>query len=263
MTENLSNPPPDLAFYHTVEYAPGQWTKGWPVVVPIVNMIIDAMRRLDFRGKRVLDIGCRDGALSFTAEKLGAASVLGVDFDLPHETIAFLKPALRSQVRFEKQNLYDLKPETHGQFDIVLLPGVVYHLRYPFLGLRLMRDLVRDGGILLVETATFTDANRLPLLLCPIGADSPYEPTSCTFFNVKGFVDTAGSLGFTVADRSSLLNLPVHDPDSAAPLPIDRTVFTCIRDRHLDDPVVMAYWDGLSDARKTPPWKSAGPGTAS
>ena len=53
MTEELPNPPPHLAFYHTVEYAPGRWTPGWPVVVPIVDLIIGAMRRLDFRGKRV------------------------------------------------------------------------------------------------------------------------------------------------------------------------------------------------------------------
>jgi tRNA (mo5U34)-methyltransferase len=248
------DPPPQLKFYHTVEYAPGRRTAGWPVVVPIVDLIMEAMRTLDFRGKQVLDIGCRDGALSFEAERLGAAAVLGVDFDLPEANIAFLKRALRSNAVFERRNLYDLRPETVGRFDIVLLPGVVYHLRYPFLALRQMRDLLHDGGLLLVETATFADGNHLPLLLCPTGAESPYEPSSCSFFNIKGFIDSARSLGFAVTNHRSLMNLPAYDPAQAGPLPIDRTAFLCRRDRSLDDAAILGYWDGRSDTPRLPDW---------
>lgn len=254
MPEAIADPPAHYVFYHTVEFAPGRKTSGWPVIVPIVDMIKDAMRRLDFRGKRVLDIGCRDGALSFEAERLGAAAVIGIDTELPTDNIAFLKQAFASQGRFETFNLYDLRPESFGLFDMILLPGVVYHLRYPFLALRLVRDLLPDGGMLLVETATFADANLLPLVLCPTGHDSPYEPTSCTFFNVKGFVDSARSLGFAVTDHHSLMNLPPYDPASEAALPIDRTVFTCLRDRRLDDPMVLGYWDGRLDGPRQHDW---------
>lgn len=255
-TEMMSDPPPHLTFYHTVEYAPGRRTAGWPVVVPIVELIMSAMRELDFTGKRVLDIGCRDGALAFEAERLGAASVLGVDIDLPIENIAFLKQALGSSAEFAAGNLYGLAPETTGIFDIVLLPGVVYHLRYPFLGLRQVRDLLPDGGILLVETATFSDANQLPLLVCPTGAESPYEPTSCSFFNVKGFVDSVLSLGFEVTGHRALMNLPPYDPARGGPLPIDRSVFLCRRDRRLDDEILLGYWDGTADARKQRGWNA-------
>lgn len=251
MTED---PPPDLVFYHTVEYAPGRHTAGWPVVVPIVEMIMQAMRQVDFHGRRVLDIGCRDGAIAFEAEKLGAAEVIAVDYDLPVETTGFLKRALGSRVRFEQCNLFDLTPARHGIFDIIVMPGVLYHLRYPFQALRLLRDLLPEGGTLIVETATFTDTNRLPLLVCPIGEESPYERTSCTFFNIKGFIDTARSLGFVVTAQRSLLYLPPYDPASTGPLPIDRTVFTCRRDPSLDDPRAMGYWDGDPNAPKGPSW---------
>lgn len=250
----MTEPPPHLTFYHTVEYAPGRRTQGWATIAPIVDMIRTAMRSVDFGGRRVLDIGCRDGALSFEAEQLGAAEVLGVDFDLPRENIAFLAGALGSRARFEQRNVYELQPGDLGLFDIVLLPGVVYHLRYPFLALRMVRDLLKPGGTLLVETATYVDANRLPLLLCPTGAASPYEPTSCSFFNIKGFIDTAQSLGLRVTHHGSLMNLPPHDQTKEGKLPIDRTVFLCRRDPGLDDPAIMGYWDGQSDAPKLADW---------
>jgi SAM-dependent methyltransferase len=254
MTNDTPKPPPHLTFYHSVEYAPGQRTAGWPVIEPIVDMIIKVMSGLEFSGTRVLDIGCRDGALAFEAERLGASAVVGIDVDLPAENIAFLSQALRSKARFERHSLYGLKPESFGLFDIIVLSGVLYHLRYPFRGLRLVRDLLVDGGTLLIETATFADANTLPLLLCPTGADSPYEPTSCTFFNIKGFTQTARSLGFAVAGQRSLMNLPPYDPAVNARLPIDRTVFTCVRDRGLDDTKVMSYWDGELDMPGMPQW---------
>jgi len=254
MTADLPDPPQDLLFYHTVEFAPGRKTAGWPVIVPLVDMIIDVMRHLDFRGKRFLDIGCRDGAMSFEAERLGAASVIGLDRSLPIENIAFLKRALHSRARFEQHSLYELAPESYGLFDIILLSGVIYHLRYPFWGLRRVRDLLPDGGTLIVETATFADDNRLPLMFCPTGKDSPYEPSSCTFFNIKGFVDTARSLGFTVTGHRSYVNMPPYDHRSDGPVPIDRTVFTCARDHGLDDPDVMGYWDGKTNVVQHPDW---------
>jgi SAM-dependent methyltransferase len=255
LSDEIASPPADLTFYHTVEYAPGRRTAGWPVIVPIVEMIIEAMRSLDFRGKRVLDIGCRDGALSFEAERLGAAEVLAVDFDLPVQTTSFLKAALGSKVRFEQHNVYDLAPDRVGLFDVILMPGVLYHLRYPMLGLRRLRELCHEGSVLLVETATFADGNRFPLMLCPSGVDSPYEPTSCTFFNIAGFVQTARSLGFAVARYRSLMSLPPVDVAPGQPAPIDRTVFTCMRDVGLDDPVTLGYWDGSAGRPQVPNWK--------
>src|SRR5262249_58156010 len=57
-----------LPFYHTVALTPTLSTPGWPVVVPIVEMVREALHTLDLRGKRVLDIGCRAGLFSFEAD---------------------------------------------------------------------------------------------------------------------------------------------------------------------------------------------------
>src|SRR5688572_18548133 len=88
-----------LSFYHTIPLTPTLSTPGWPVVVPIVEMTRRAMRQLDLRGKRVLDIGCRDGLFCFEAEKLGAAEVIGIDNDFAPGVPEFLVRTLRSKVR--------------------------------------------------------------------------------------------------------------------------------------------------------------------
>jgi SAM-dependent methyltransferase len=245
-----------MSFYHTIEIAPGEFTPGWPVIVPIVEMVKSAMRRETFAGKRVLDIGCRDGALSFEAEKLGAAEVIGIDFDLPEQNVGFLSERLASKAQFRRMNLFDLMPHTFGRFDTVIFSGVLYHLRYPFSALRLLRDVIADGGTLIVETGTLVDDGKLPLMYCPVGADSPYDPSSCTFFNLRGLTDTLRSFGFSVEHRQSLT---FHDEKAMADAArqasepvIDRTVVICRRGAMEPDHGALTYWDGTHARR--PAW---------
>ena len=186
------------AFYHIIKLTDTISTPGNPVYVRAQNLCMERLKSLDVKGKRVLDIGCRDGLFSFAAESMGAAEVVGIDNDLSKAATEFLIPFFNSKVRMHQMNLYDLKPESFGQFDVVIFPGVLYHLRYPFWGLRAIRDVLKIGGHLLIETAIWVGERNNSMLFCPIGEDSPYAPdgTSCTFFNEKGLVDTLTSLGF-------------------------------------------------------------------
>jgi tRNA (mo5U34)-methyltransferase len=186
------------AFYHIIKLTDTISTPGNPVYVRAQNLCMERLKSLDVKGKRVLDIGCRDGLFSFAAESMGAAEVVGIDNDLSKAATEFLIPFFNSKVRMHQMNLYDLKPESFGQFDVVIFPGVLYHLRYPFWGLRAIRDILKIGGHLLIETAIWVGERNNSMLFCPIGEDNPYAPdgTSCTFFNEKGLVDTLTSLGF-------------------------------------------------------------------
>jgi SAM-dependent methyltransferase len=155
---------------------------------------------LDLKGKRVLDVGCRDGLFSFMAESMGAEEVIRTDNDLSKPAIEFLIPFFKSKVKMVEMNLYDLNRDHFGLFDVVIFPGVLYHLRYPFWGLKAIRSVFNIGAHFLIETAFWEGEPNNAMLFCPIGDESPYEPTSCTFFNKKGIVDTLTSMGFeTVA----------------------------------------------------------------
>jgi SAM-dependent methyltransferase len=256
-------------FYHTIQLTKTIFTPGWDACKPCVEIALRALRSLDLRGKRVLDIGCRDGLFSFEAEKMGAREVIAIDNELSPAAVEFLIPFFKSRVKMSEMNLLELHPDTFGPFDVVIFPGVLYHLRYPIWSLKLIRDILVDGGQMVIETAVLADDNQQPLLYCPIGDDSPYEPTSCTFFNIRALCDTLHSLGFAdfrtryVVGKSchtDLRELPAHWhacrtgatenqflpawPPPGGKLAVARVAFTCRHDARLAQTPVSRYWDG-------------------
>jgi tRNA (mo5U34)-methyltransferase len=149
-------------WYHRIELRPGLFTPGLNDTAANRDRFDRVGLPLDFTGLRVLDIGCADGYFSFLAEQRGAADVVAVDyrrrtssgFDLAHRLLG-------SQVRFHDDNVYNLTPEKYGTFDVVLLFGVLYHLRNPLLALDAVRAMMRSGGRLFAETHIIDDAIQL------------------------------------------------------------------------------------------------------
>jgi tRNA (mo5U34)-methyltransferase len=105
----------------------------------------------DFAGKSVLDIGAYDGFFTFEAEKRGAQRIVALDRHPPdHKGFALAHELLRSKAEYMSGSVYDLSPDIHGTFDVVLLLGVLYHLRHPLLALEKIHTVFRE--MLLVET---------------------------------------------------------------------------------------------------------------
>ncbi len=141
---------------------------------------------IDFNGKSVIDVGCRDGAMLFYAEEHGAKTLVGVDNDPSTGLANFLVPFRASKISSYGGNLYDLDPVEIGKFDIVICCGVLYHLRYPVLGLSRLSDLLSDDGILILETGLLDGFADFPVVFYPYQGESPYEGSSPTFFNLAG-----------------------------------------------------------------------------
>ena len=160
--------------------------------------IFNILKDIDFKNKKVLDIGCRDGLYSFYAEKQGAKEIIGIDNDLSKGAVEFLIPYFKSKVKMYQKNLYDITEKDYGKFDIILFVGVLYHLRYPFYSFKKIKDILNNDGKLILETGIYLDDNKRSMLYCPIENDSEFEKTSCTFFNVKGLNDSLKSMGFEV-----------------------------------------------------------------
>ena len=150
----------------------------------------------DLRGRRVLDVGTFDGGLAFACEARGADEVVALDV-VEHETFTFARAALGSQIRFEHGNAYDLDPKRFGSFDLVIFAGVLYHLRYPLLGLDRLRSVAsRDVH---VETHTARLRLRGPAAVFYEGDDLNGDYTNWFGPNDRAVRAWFRSAGFTIA----------------------------------------------------------------
>jgi len=114
----------------------------------------------DLQGQTVLDIGCNAGFYSFELARRGA-QVTAIDID-PHYLAqarwAARQFGLEDRVRFRQMQVYELG-ELPGQFDLVWLMGVLYHLRHPLLALDIVRRKARDR--LVLQTMTMPETEQL------------------------------------------------------------------------------------------------------
>ena len=145
------------SWYHRIELAPGVITPGTCDSKSMLKKLNDLGLPQNANGLRVLDIGCRDGFFAFEMERRGA-EVTGIDYAAPDITgFSVAAEILNSKVNYLVENVYDLSPEIHGTFDVVLFLGVLYHLRNPIQGFDAIRGVLKEGGLLFVETQLSTD----------------------------------------------------------------------------------------------------------
>ena len=149
-----------LKWTHAIDLGDGIVTPGW---WPTNLLVLKALEKVDFRGKKVLDIGCWDGLWSFEAERRGAAEVYATDL-VAHrplresQTFSLAHRVLGSRAHYEPNlSVYDVGRLGVTDFDIVLFLGVYYHLKDPLLALARLRQVMRPGAILVVEGEAIDD----------------------------------------------------------------------------------------------------------
>jgi tRNA (mo5U34)-methyltransferase len=203
--ENLRS----LGWYHSIERPDGTIIEGHQSIAILRNRIAQFPIPDDLTGKRVLDIGAWDGWFSFEMERRGA-TVVAVDSTRSERFLA-AREMLNSKVEYRVQDVYSLRPEDLGTFDIVLFFGVLYHLRHPLLALERMCALSTD--LVCVEsyvTDTGDDAASVPLM-------EFYEATElCGQFdnwvgpNVACLLAFCRSAGFANVKLESVLDYRAH-----------------------------------------------------
>jgi len=123
----------------------------------IVGDFVD--RGAEFKGKKVLDVGCWTGGTSLLLAGMGATVIAIEEVRKYADCIRFLVDSFGAGGRIGVQHcsLYDAGSGyavTHdGTYDCVLLSGVLYHVSDPVLALRICYNRLGSGGQLLVESA--------------------------------------------------------------------------------------------------------------
>jgi tRNA (mo5U34)-methyltransferase len=152
------------------------WRKG---PFEIHGVYIDTEWRSDWKWQRVsphisplqdrnvLDVGCGSGYHGWRMAEAGARFVLGIDpgrlfyyqyrvlkhFLKPHDYPFFMLP-------FGIQHM----PENLKGFDTVFSMGILYHRKSPIDHLQELKNLLRDGGELVLETLVIEGQEGMTLL---------------------------------------------------------------------------------------------------
>lgn len=158
-------------WYYTIEVAPGVFTPGHEF--ENIHLTRTALRRIDVSGLDCLDVGSMECLVPILLRRRGARRVVAYDRLNFRDRVAFLKETLH--VDFEYVHGFRIAelparatPATGELFDLVVFSGVLYHMLSPMEGLLTARRLLRNGGIMIVETAA-------------VIADE-----TCAYFNANG-----------------------------------------------------------------------------
>jgi tRNA (mo5U34)-methyltransferase len=155
MTETLSKPTTSLEqeiaslgpWFHNLHLPDGTQTAPDHFLGDFPSYKWEQVRRFlpeDLKGWTALDIGCNAGFYSIELARRGA-HVTGIDYDphyLEQARWASRRFGVADRIELREMTVYDLARSGEA-WDLVLFMGVLYHLRYPLLGLDIVARRVR------------------------------------------------------------------------------------------------------------------------
>ena len=156
-----------IEWYHTIDLGNGVVTPGWFDLRPHLHQY-PLPERMD--GMRVLDVATFDGFWAFEFARRGAAEVIALDIDsfedvdmAPRlrrqkdasyfarktgEGFRLCQEVLKTNVRREVLNVYDLSPERLGKFDLVFVSDLLLHLMNPMKALNNICSVTRGQAVI-------------------------------------------------------------------------------------------------------------------
>lgn len=120
----------------------------------------------DLSGKQVLDVGCGNGYHCWRMHGAGASRVIGID-PSPRFVVQFhmLKQYLDTETQVDLLPVgIEALPEKLEAFDTTFSMGVLYHRRSPMDHLRELKDTLKPGGELVLETLIVDGPNGTVLV---------------------------------------------------------------------------------------------------
>ena len=118
----------------------------------MLQSYLDRNLGADRAGLSALDLASHQGWFSVNMVRAGFSPVLGIDARQSHVDDATLISNIyeMDQLSFVKGDIHAQSPDQVGQFDVVLMLGLLYHLENPVGALRVCRSLCKN--LCIIET---------------------------------------------------------------------------------------------------------------
>lgn len=135
--------------------------------------------KVDIEGKKVLCVGANTGHDAFLCFGAGASEVTVLEMVPQLCSVASVLLMLCREDRdwcVVPGSIEDTRPEhLDGPFDVIYMPGVLYHLRSPIRALHRCYDLLADRGSIVIETMTAGKDTRVDsAVYYPVGHPTDY-----------------------------------------------------------------------------------------
>jgi SAM-dependent methyltransferase len=145
-------------WYYQIELADGIVTNGSPR--PSAAVWREFIHQVDVKDKTCLDIGSQEFVGPVVLLRQGAGRVIAYDVvKTLNERYEAIQRAYNAEFTYVSGLTFNrlrrglIEAEHPTAFDFVNFCGVLYHMVDPLVGLATARSFVREGGILLIETA--------------------------------------------------------------------------------------------------------------
>lgn len=191
----------DKQWFHAIDFgqfaSAGRFQPEQPQNITLYGAF-EYLEAMNLASANVLDIGTYDGLVSFGAKQLGAERVVATDtfrnpcFLLAREALGYSEDDIEYCPGVQIGELE--KHFSEKQFDVIVCAGVIYHMLYPQQAFVVNRRLIKDDGLLIMETPYLHGEEEAKLVFNGVerAVNEPYTYFVPTLSALKGMANLSG-----------------------------------------------------------------------
>ena len=127
----------------------------------------EILKELNWKSKKILDVGCGTGYFSYKAAKKGA-DVLGIDFSAEAIEIAHTKYQ-HSHLKYQQMDVKKIK----DKYDVIVSIGTLEHMDNPLQILKLFKKHLNLKGKIIITSPNWTNPRGYMLMTLWLLFDAP------------------------------------------------------------------------------------------
>ena len=127
----------------------------------------EILKELNWKSKKILDVGCGTGYFSYKAAKKGA-DVLGIDFSTEAIEIAQTKYQ-HSHLKYKQMDVKKIK----DKYDVIVSIGTLEHMDNPLQILKLFKRHLNPKGKIIITSPNWTNPRGYMLMTLWLLFDAP------------------------------------------------------------------------------------------